>query len=163
MRFGQIWRFSVLFFSSAIPTQFRGIPFFRGLFFASHLPSRHTFNPESRASNKGNPGSRKTYLPPHLAGSTFLHINTLACPARSTQSGWDNQNMRECCCPGQKNQRFSRKTLPKVGTVWRVMDLTFLHINFNSTFNFIQIWKYNKRYIGTGLQLARLFEAGQAT
>ena len=163
MRFGQIWGFPVLFFSSAIPTQFRGIPLSRGLFFASHLPSRHTFNPESRASNKGNPGSRKTYLPLHLAGSTFLHINTLACPARSTQSRWDNQNMRECCCPGQKNQRFSRKTLPKVGTVWRVMDLTFLHINFNSTFNFIQIWKYNKRYIGTGLQLARLFEAGQAT
>ena len=33
---------------------------------------------------------------------------------------------------------------------------------FNFNFNFIQIWKYNKRYIGTGLQLARLFEAGQA-
>ena len=50
--------------------KFREIPLTRGLYLASHLPSILSIpklvpilhsNPESRASNKGNPGSRKTY------------------------------------------------------------------------------------------------------
>ena len=32
------------------------------------------------------------------ARSTFLHINTLAHPAESTQSRQDDQSMREHCC-----------------------------------------------------------------
>ena len=32
-----------------------------------------------------------------LAGPIFLHINTLAHPAGSTQSRWDNQSMRQRC------------------------------------------------------------------
>ena len=45
-----------------------------------------------------------------------------------------------------------------------IMTLSYhvFNFNFNFNFNFIEII-YNKRYIGTGLQLARLFEAGQAT
>ena len=54
--------------------------------------------------------------------------------------------------------------------VFRSITLKYLHDSnaeysdaaVNFFFNFIQII-YSERYIGTGLQLARLFEAGQAT
>ena len=41
-----------------------------------------------------------------LAGPTFLHINTLACPAGSTPSRRVNQSMRERCWLGQRGQFF---------------------------------------------------------
>ena len=42
-----------------------------------------------------------------LAGSTFLHINTLARPAGSTPSRRDNQSMHERCWLWQRGQLFS--------------------------------------------------------
>ena len=41
-----------------------------------------------------------------LADPTFLHTNTLARPAGSTRSRWDNQSMCEHCWLGQKGQLF---------------------------------------------------------
>ena len=41
-----------------------------------------------------------------LGDPTFLHINTLARPAGSTQSRLDNQSMCEHCWLGQRSQPF---------------------------------------------------------
>lgn len=59
----------------------------------------------------------------------FSPMNTLACPARSTQSRWENQSMCECCWPGQKGQRFPRKTLAEIGTACTEDDPLLFHIN----------------------------------
>ena len=48
------------------------------------------------------------------------------------------------------------KNLPMQGYILRKLVVGQLQL-ISTLF---KIWKYNKRYIGTGLQLARLFEAG---
>ena len=103
-------------FNSAIPTQFYNPVTPRVIF--GIRPPAHTFNSEFAFKSRipsveksGNPGSRKTFWPPQLAGSTFLPINTLACPTRSTQYS-QGQTIRACARavgPGkrQKGQRFN--------------------------------------------------------
>ena len=41
-----------------------------------------------------------------LAGSTFLHINTLARTAGLTRSKWDDRRMRELCWLGQRSHLY---------------------------------------------------------
>ena len=71
------------FFHSRNPDpKFRAIPWSRGLYLASHLPRTLSIpkldlilllNPESRASNKGNHVSRKTYWDPLFSCFLPLH------------------------------------------------------------------------------------------
>ena len=66
-------------------------------------------NLESRASNKGNLGSRKTLLATPTSWVNFSPYKHLGLPSQvnSVQSRQDKQNMRKSCWPGQKGERFS--------------------------------------------------------
>ena len=71
------------------------------------------------------PDAEKPVGHPHLAGSTFLQ---LAQPGQLSQGG----TIRTCARavgPGKRVNVSLIKPPPKVGTAWRVMGLTFLHIN----------------------------------